>query len=386
MTSLIEHQLHLRSPVGDPLTVILDGQYNSLSYAIKDMEPGVLELTLPGDFDINLLKIDGQIEIFREYGFTGMHLEGDTAFFIRKIGRPTLENGVKVRRLTAYSALDIMQRRVIPYTAGSSYAQKVGIPWDDMLREIVYENYGPGASYSGASYGDDPARNLEPWLVVEPYLHYGASFATTHSFPWRNVLNVLQDIVNEVRGNGIYCTFDVVRTAPAEFEYRVFLGPRGVDHSADSTQPVIVSEERYNLANASLEDDWQEEHNFIYAAGQGEEDARVVRTAQDDARIGISPFNRQEFLQDARQMSLPESVQKAADSTLEASRPVRTFTGTITQTEGCLYGVHWGWGDIVTAEYEGQSFDCHVEAVTVDIDANGTEIVEGHLRSVTDAG
>lgn len=386
MTSLIEHQLHLRSPVGDPLTVIFDGQYAGLSYAFKDVEPGVLELTLPASFDLNLLKIDGQVEIYRQYGFTGMHLEGDTAFFIRKIGRPTFENGVKVRQITAYTALDLMKRRVIPYVAGSSYAEKVDIPWDDMLREIVYENYGPGASYAGASYGDDPARNLEPWLVVEPNLHYGVSFPTTHSFPWRIVLNSLQDIVDEVRSNGVYCTFDVVRTGPAEFEFRVFLGPRGVDHSADSAQPVIVSEERYNLAQPNLEDDWQEEKNFIYAAGQGQEESRVVRTAQDDARIGISPFNRQEFLQDARASSLAESVQAEADSALEANRPKKQFTGMITQTEGCIYGVHWGWGDIVTAEYEGQSFDCHVEAVTVSIDANGTEIVEGQLRSVVDVG
>jgi len=46
--------------------------------------------------------------------------------------------------------------------------------------------------------------------------------------------------------------------------------------------------------------------------------------------------------------------------------------------------VHWGWGDIVTAEYEGMSFDCHVEAVAVTIDASGTEIVTGLLRSESD--
>lgn len=384
--NLIEHQLHLRNPVGDPLTIIQDGYFAELQYGFKVNEPGVLELTLPAEFDFSLLKVDGQFEIYREYGLTGMRLEGDTSFFIRRIGRPTFENGVKVRKVTAYSALDLMKRRIIPYVAGSSYAEKVDIPWDDMLREIVYENYGPGASYAGASYGDDPARNLEPWLTVEPYFHWGASFPTTHSFPWRVVLNTLQDIVNEVRSNGVYCTFDVVRVGPAEFEFRVFLGPRGIDHSAGSANPVIVSEDRYNLSMPDIDEDWQEEKNFIYAAGQGQEENRLVLTAQDDARIGISPFNRQEFLSDARNVYLPESVQSEADTALEANRPRKVFTGMITQTEGCIYGVHWGWGDIVTAEYEGQSFDCYVEAVTVSIDANGTEIVQGQLRSVVDVG
>lgn len=382
--NLVEHQITLYSPVGIPLTYVLDGNYAGLAYALRENEPGVMELVLSSDFDISLLAIDGLFDIERAYSGGPMKLEGDTSWFIRKISRETDENGVKSIHVTAYSALDLMRRRIIPYVAGSSYAEKVGMPWDDMLREIVYENYGPGASYAGASYGDDPARNIEPWLTVEPFFHYGVSFATTHSFPWRVVLNTLQDIINEVRSNGNYCTFDVVRTGPGTFEFRVFIGPRGIDHSAGSAFPVIVSEERFNLTNAALENDWQTEKNFIYAAGQGQEDDRVVRTAQDDARIKISPFNRQEFNRDARQIYLPDSLQNDADAALEEMRPRQVFTGMITQTEGCIYGVHWGWGDIVTAEYLGQSFDCHVEAVAINIDANGTEKITGQLRSVTD--
>lgn len=382
--NLVEHQLTLYSPVGNPLTYVMDGYFAGLAYALRENEPGVMELVLPAEFDINLLKIDGLFDIERAYGGGSMRLEGDTSWFIRKIARVTDENGVRSIHVTAYSALDLMKRRIIPYVAGSSYAEKVGIPWDDMLREIVYENYGPGASYAGASYGDDPDRNLEPWLRVESMMHYGASFTTTHSFPWRVVLNALQDIINEVKSNGNYCTFDVVKVGPAQFEFRVFIGPRGIDHSAGSALPVIVSEDRYNLTGPALEYDWQEEKNFIYAAGQGQEEDRIVRTAQDDVRIGISPFNRQEFNRDARQIYLPESLQHDADAALEEMRPRQVFTGTITQTDGCIYGVHWGWGDIVTAEYMGQSFDCHVEAVSVSVDQNGTEVISGQLRSVTD--
>jgi hypothetical protein len=303
-----------------------------------------------------------------------MRLEGDTSFFIRKIVRQSDANGIKTISITAYSALDIMRRRIVAYYAGTSYTEKVADHWDDLLREVVDENYGPGAS--------DADRDLEPWMIVEDDRSWGASY--THSFPWRIVLNVLQDIVNDVRTHGIYCTFDVVRTAPGIFEFRVFVGPRGIDHSSDSGIPVIVSEDRYNLSTPQLAYDWQMEHNFIYATGQGEETDRVVKTAQDDTRIGISPFNRQEFNRDSRQVSIDESVQAEADAALEEHRPRRNFTGMITQTEGCIYGVHWGWGDIVTAEYEGMSFDCHVEAVAVTIDASGTEIVTGLLRSESD--
>lgn len=380
----IEHQLRIYNPTGQLLTILFDGSFIDLSYTLKENEPGILELVLPGDFDTSLITIDSLIEVYRSYGPNAFRLEGDTAFFVRRIGKPTFEDGVKVRKIRAYSAISLLSRRIIPFVAGSSYTEKIDIPWDDMLKEIVYENYGPGASYAGASYGDDPARDLEPWLVVEPFFHYGASFPTTHSFPWKIVLTTLKDIVDEVRSNGIYCTFDVIRVGPAQFEFRVFLGPRGVDHSADSANPVIVSLERGNLTTPDIDENWEEEHNFIYAAGQGQETDRIVRTAKDDTRIGISPFNRQEFLEDARNVYLPESVQTEADAALEANRPIKTFTGAILQTEGSLYGVHWGWGDIVTAEYESQSFECRVNSISVSINAEGTEIVQGNLRAVND--
>ena len=147
---------------------------------------------------------------------------------------------------------------------------------------------------------------------------------------------------------------------------------------------MIVSQEHYNRLEPSLTEDWEDEWNFVYATGQGEGDQRVVKTAQDDIRIGISPFNRREYVRDSRQASIDESVQAEANAALEEGRPKRVFNGTISQTEGCIYGVHWEWGDIVTAEYDGLSIDCHVDAVTVTIDGNGTEIVEGRLRSVKD--
>jgi hypothetical protein len=372
--SIIEHNLYLNSPTGMPLAVITDSHIVSLGYGLKVNEAGVCDLTLPGDFDISLLFIDGMFEIERAYAGNSMRIEGDTSFFIRKISRGTLENGTRVINITAYSALDLMGRRIVAYPAGSSYTEKISEHWDDMTRQIVKENYGSLAS--------DPARNLSPWLTVEADRSAGPSYI--RSMPWRIVSNVLTDIINDIRSRGTYCTYDVFRVGAAQYEFRVFIGPRGMDHSSTSAQPVIVSEQRRNLLNPSLEKDWQTEHNFIYATGQGQEDARIIKTAQDNTRINISPFNRQEYNQDSRADKMDESVQADANSALEEFRPKQTFTGLISQTEGCIYGIHWGWGDIVTAEYAGQSFNCYVETVSVSIGQDGTEIVTGYLRSVQD--
>jgi hypothetical protein len=370
----IIHQLHVLSPTGGLLTILTDSQLSSLDYGLKENEPGILEFTLSPDFDLSFLPIDGQIEIYRSVGGGAMQLEGDTAWFIRKVDLVTDQAGITAIHVLAKSAMDILDRRIVASYAGTSYTEKIAIKWDDLLREFVDENFGPGAA--------DATRDLTPWLTIEADTSTGAN--VTRSAAWREVLKTLQDIIAEVKGSGTYAAFDVVRTAPATFEFRVFFGARGTDHSATGANPVIVSQERHNLSQPQLSFDWEGEHNFIYALGQGEKSERVLQTAQDAARIGISPFNRQEFNRDARQTELAASVLAEANSALEQYRPKVNFTGYITQTEGSLYGVHWNWGDIVTAEYKGLSFNCHLEAVEVSVLDNGTEIAQGFLRSTND--
>lgn len=369
----IDHQLFIYSPTGVLLNVLSDGAWNSLAYGMRVNEPGVLNFVLPAEFGLSQIFIDGLVEVYRFDG-AGLHLEGETAFFMRKPVIDTDEAGISTITIEAYSALDLLKRRIIAYCAGSSFAEKVGIPWDNLMRSFVRENYG--------SLAADAERNLEPYLTVESDISLGSN--QDKSAAWGIVLDALRDIIENVRSQGIDCTFDVVRTAPARFEFRVFLGPRGVDHSFGTSAPVIVSEDAGNLLEPHLEFDWTEEHNFIYATGQGQKDDRIFKTARDDARIGISPFNRQEYQRDARNVELEDSVQAEANAALEEHRPKIRFSGTISQTENCLYGVHWGWGDLVTVQYQGISINCSVETVSVVVNQDGTDIVTGLLRSVND--
>lgn len=361
-------EVYVYSPTHELLTVIPEGAFSSLTYGLKDSEPGVLELILPLGFDISYLKIDGQLEVYVFFG-NHVNLEGDTAWFIR---RPVIYgDSIKV---TAYSACSLLGRRIVAYYAGSSYTDKVGIPWDNLLKEFVRENFGPEAT--------DPDRDLSPWFTVPDNINYGL---THHkSAAWRNVLATLQEIVDDVRNSGIMCSIDVVRSGATAFEFRVFIGPRGTDHSASSSSPILISKETKTLAENIIDENWEKESNFIYATGQGMESERLVETASDSARMSISPFNRQEYNRQARQSKTNTSILAEATAALEERRPVRIFSGTIIETEGCRYNVHWNWGDIITAESNGLSFDCYVDSVIVTISEGGTRKVEGNLRSITD--
>lgn len=382
--NLAKHQLHIYNPIGNLLTILPDKSFASLQYGFRENEAGVLVFTLPPDFDSSFLAIDSPVEVYRAYGYGGYVLEGETAFLIRAVEVGKTDNGSEFIQVTAFSAAEILCRRIVAYYSGTSYAEKTSDPFDTMMNEIVWENFGPGASYADA-YGDAD-RDLEPWFTVNLGASHqvGPSYPVSKAMAWRQVCAALREIVEEVRAQGQYVSFDVVRVGPARFEFRIYLGARGLDHSSDSALPVVVSEDRYNLLEPNLLFDWSNEYNYIYGTGRGEGEERIIQEAYDLNRINISPFNRREYNRDARQAETEATVMAEARYMLEHSRPKRIFTGKIGQTEGCIYGVHWGWGDIVTAEYKGYSMDCHVEAITVEVDGDGTEKVTGHLRSESD--
>ena len=381
MSNTITHQLYIRNANGDLLTVVQDGYFASLQYGLKENEPGVLEFTLPNTFDRTLLVIDGQVEVYRSYGNLGLVLEGNTAFFIRRITVATSANGVQSISVLAFSACEILSRRIVAYYSGSSYAEK-SYPWDQLMKNIVNENFIQAQKVLSGS-GTDTDRNIGAEFTTQTNELFPPTVSM--SFAWRNVLSVLSEIAEVVRNQGTYACFDVGRVGDGVFQFQVFNGARGTDHSSDSAVPVVLSPERFNLLEPSLTEDWTQEANAIYGGGQGEGTVRIIQTATDPDRIGISPFGRREFMHDARNSELASSVLSEAQGQLEANRPKKIFTGMISQTEGCLYGVHWAWGDIVTAQYDGQVFDCHIEAIVVSVDANGTEVVQAYLRSETDA-
>lgn len=371
--NIVDLQIVVISPTGTPIAYLTNQGCLGLSYGLKDMEPGVLTMVLPGDFDQKLLPIDGQIELWQSYGGGPQKLEGDTGWFIRYVSPSTADSGGKIITVMAYSAIELLRRHRVAYYSGASYCEKIGKPWDNLLREVINENYGALAT--------DTNRNLAPWLTVEMDASLG--IAADCAMAWDEVLPSLRDVVDDIRSQGYQGSFDVIRTDYGHYEFRVFVGPRGVDHSEGTGVPVIISEERGNLLQPKLEFDWSGEFNFIYGAGQGQGADRIIETAQDDDRIGVSPFNRREGFRMANSASLPATVQAAANAALEEGRPKQIFTGRIAQTESTLYNVDWRWGDIVTAEYAGYKIPCYVSAVVVTIQRDGSIAAEGQLRSVT---
>jgi hypothetical protein len=361
---MAETWLRIANPFG--LDLVEVGDFLSLDYTRALNDIGVLQVSLRPDFDMGFLPLDGRIQVWRQVSGYLAYLDTETVWFIRKIRRATTEGGDELT-VTAYSATELLKRRIVAYNAQTAQSAKTDFA-DDMMKEIVYQNLGAGAI---------AARDISAYLSIQADL--GAGPTLTKAFSRRVLLPVLQELSDASADTGPRILFDIVAPTPDALEFRTYATRRGNDHSLSGASPLILSTATGSLSSVEIEEDYSEEATYVYGRGDGALDAAVVEEAEDAARVGASPLNRREVLTDAGNTINPTAVANAALDGLEAGRPRRTFRADIVDTPASLYGVHWAWGDEVSAEYGGVTYDCVVDRVHVSVTDAG-ESVEARLE------
>ncbi len=165
---------------------------------------------------------------------------------------------------------------------------------------------------------------------------------------------------------------------PSKYEFRTYVNQIGLDHTYPSgVNPVLLGVEYGNLTGPKLSEDYSQEANVIYGGGQGYESDRYVYEVEDTVRSGRSIWGRREGWRDARADST-SAVQDEAKAALAESKPRIRFEGNIMDCPGTVYGIHWRWGDRVSAVYGGQTYNAQITTVRVQRDA-GSETVEAKV-------
>lgn len=336
---------------------------------------GVLETTLPLSFNPNFLLADGRIGVWRSIDGAPPYLDNNAIYMIRY-----LDFGPTSVFVRAYHATNLLDRRIIAYDAGTTYTAKAAAAADDQIKTFVNENMLAGIVGADRD-GVETYADVSAYLTKQINLGQGASIAKTATR--RKLIDVCTDLATASNTAGTYLTFEIAAPSESTLELRTYAVQRGADRRAGTPDPVILSESRGNLINAHLVIDYTQEANFIVAGGQGEEAERVIGTAFDATRAGISPFGRIERFRDAANVSTQVAVDDEADSQLRASRPVILFTGQLVETPALTRGINFDLGDIVTAESAaGQQYDVRLDVIKETIDSGGRR-VECGLRSVT---
>jgi hypothetical protein len=372
------YALHLADPYGVRLATIVqfidDGYGAALDYTLNVGQPGTLTFAVPASFDASLFLVDGRVGVWRSINGRPPTLDGEAIWLIRR-----REYTDDATRITAIHANHLLNRRIAAYAAGTSYTNKSATAADNQIKTIVNENF--GASISSADRdGAETQADVNAYLSVQTNLSLGASVAK--AFTRRRIGEVVQELCEASTTAGTYLNTEIVAPTESTLELRTYATQRGVDHRATSGQPVILSPARGNIENVRLVEDYMDEATFIIAGGQGEGANRLIATAADTARMGLSPFGRIERFVDMSNVSDATQLQDEADAALRGARPRITLEGDLVETPATTRGIHFDLGDIVTVEYRGKQYDCRLDVIHETV-SQGRRRSQIQLRSTT---
>jgi hypothetical protein len=340
--------------------------FNGLEYVKVQNQIGSLVVDLPrGLYQYEEFSVGDIFEIWREKNGT-LELQNETAYFLQDWEFWADSEGGEYIRLIATDANWLLDTAIVAAFSGSEDAEMTGIP-DDLMKAIVSKQLGSTA-YAWRSK-----------ITEAPDLGAGGA-SISKAFAYRNVLTVVQELAELATEAGVWLGFDVVRTAPGAFEFRTYTGQRGQDHGRASGDPRLVGKQYGNLSEATFGTYHMDERNWVQVAGQGEREERVLVYRENIARRDASKWNRREYFKDSRDESDTDILNADGDAALEEFKPKQRLTGTIHDTPGMQYGIHYWFGDVLSVEAFGYFVDCHVKAVRVRVDQDGGEQLDIKLE------
>lgn len=355
-----------RDPFGNRKETITPAKIHRAEWVREENEIGVLELDTPIIMPESRYDVDWIIEIWRTIGGK-RYLEGETFWYLRKWEFDTRHDGTDFVKMKLYDTNYLISGRIVWYAADTSESKK-SAELDDVMKEIMDENHGSSA----------PAdRDISAYLTIAP--DTTAAPSAEKAFAWRKVLPTLQRLAEKSLEDGTYLVFDTVRTIPGACEFRTYIDQRGIDHGSTSSDKIIFSTERGNLAKSSLTYDYDRIANAVAAGGQGQSEARTIATAEDADSIAKSPVARREAFVNASRSDDIDYIQSEADSLLQERRARIIFEGIAQDTKTFKYGVDYNYGDLVVGQRGDVTVDCHVDRAHIALQ-DGKEKLDIRLR------
>ena len=341
--------------------------FESLEYIKTQNSIGAMVLNMPRQLlQYDQFQVGDILEIWREKGGI-LELQNETAYFLQNWEFWVDSEGREFIRLSASDANWLLDTAVVLAKSTSAEADKTGKP-DDMMKAIVREQLGPLAIEARRKLNVAPNASA-------------AGDNVTKAFAYRNVLTVLQELCDVAfEKNSVWLGFDVVRTAAGVFEFRTFVNQRGVDHSRSSGDMRMVGKQYGNLSQATFGTFHADERNYVIVGGQGEDLARELVYRSNPERIGKSKWNRREYFKDSRDDASTAALEADGDAALEEYCPKQVLTGTMHDTPGMMFGIHYQFGDMLTAEAFGYSVDCRVTSVRVSVNQDNGEQLDIKLK------
>lgn len=381
------YSVWLLDPLGTRLALI--DNFISLDYTLPVNAIGTLVLRLPPDFPTYYLKPDGRLEVYRNPDSATGHeqLDGETAWFTLTFRRILTEKNERFIEVVAYSAVQILERRIVAYAPGSTQADKTDEA-DDLMVSVIAQNFGAEATtLGGNAIFPDTQRNISAYFTAATSPSLGMTIAKQMAY--RNVLQVFQEIADSTHQNQQATYFDVITPQSGQFQFRTYARLRGADRTGNGIGRVLFSPEAGNVESGTLTYDYRDEVTAVYAGGADTDGADntaaltpmpIGAPFTDPDRLVRSPLNRREsFVDVATAEGAIDTRRDDAMSALRAGRPRVTLDMKLRDTPQTLRGVHWNLGDLVEWEFDGDAGQATIDSIHVTV-AGGMETTEVWLR------
>jgi len=210
----------------------------------------------------------------------------------------------------------------------------------------------------------------------------GAGVWSCYEGGWIRLLDSITTTIGEdgTRGG---CDFRVERVSGG-YEFKTYAPFFGTDRrrgNPDGNKPTVFSFENGNMRNPDYREIWAEEVTVAYGGWQGSGMDQNIYFRENAAALAESPYSRREEYYNLDYLPQSEMVDEMLDQAL-IDEGLQTFvTAEILQTDACLYGRDWWFGDLVTLDLPGgRSFDMRVVEVQGGIDGENEERIEGVIE------
>lgn len=264
----------------------------------------------------------------------------------------------------------LAEDRGIPHFATSAETDKSG-PADDVLKALIRENV---ASTATDALGSANRGLLASILTVEN--DRGQAPSIDLACAWRpDLLRVLQEVAAMSRDKGMYLAFDFVARPDRPIQFQTFVNQRGRDR-----RNLTLSRSRGTLSSIRATIDYRQAISIVYAAGRGENTDRGVALMANLALLSRSPFGWRERIINPSS-TIPQDIidqtpilEDAARAELAMYTLRPAYVAQFSQTGAVQYHEHVRFGDRVTAEGVGATFPARLDAVVMNVTAEGDSV------------
>lgn len=199
---------------------------------------------------------------------------------------------------------------------------------------------------------------------------------------WVRLMDAIVDTIGEDGDRG-GCDFRVERISGG-YEFKTYAPYFGTDRRRGNeygNKPTIFSYQNGNMKNAEKEVMWAQSVTAAYGGWQGGGMERTIYLEENADALAEDVWARREAFYDVRDVTTPDAIPGWLQQKLRDDGEKELVRAEILQTDACLYGRDWWFGDLVTLDLpDGTTYDMRVVEVRGRLSGENEEEIEGVIE------